>query len=340
MKPVWHFINCHGAPADPQFYGEKKGSFPVAHHSPVLATKISQGTVVTAECCYGAELYDSTLAFDPGICISYLDAGAIGFMGSTTIAYGPADSNGSADLICRFFLDRVRKGASLGRALLEARLQFVKTGTPLSPVDLKTLGQFLLLGDPSLRAVSAAGMKPGAKALEAHALRRRALEADATMLTRGADTSESQSSTVAGDGVRDVLQAAAAAEGYVASDQPRTYRVRRARDAAARGVVEPKTLSAVTFHVMSARPAGEERRPRRPVARALEPPAPGGVEPPVARDVERREAEIPKRMILLGREIAGRLVRVDRLYAHAGAHHGRLLRRTRRQATALPGIQE
>ena len=81
--------------------------------------------MVAAECCYGAELYDPE-GGPIGICAAYLAKGAIGFLGSTTIAYGPADSNGSADLLCRFFLESVLEGASLGRALLEARQRFAK----------------------------------------------------------------------------------------------------------------------------------------------------------------------------------------------------------------------
>jgi hypothetical protein len=41
-------------------------------------------------------------------------------------------------------------GASLGRAALLARQRFVQQTAELDPVDLKTLGQFNLLGDPSI----------------------------------------------------------------------------------------------------------------------------------------------------------------------------------------------
>ena len=71
-----HFINCHGSPADPQFYGQRGSSYPVAHASKFL-TGLNEGTVVAAECCYGAELYDPALAANTsGICSSYLAQGA------------------------------------------------------------------------------------------------------------------------------------------------------------------------------------------------------------------------------------------------------------------------
>jgi len=45
------------------------------------------------------------------------------------------------------------EGASLGRAALTARQRFVEQVGELDPVDLKTLGQFNLLGDPSIHPV-------------------------------------------------------------------------------------------------------------------------------------------------------------------------------------------
>jgi hypothetical protein len=42
------------------------------------------------------------------------------------------------------------RGASLGRAMLEARLAYVREQSVVDPYDEKTLAQFVLLGDPSL----------------------------------------------------------------------------------------------------------------------------------------------------------------------------------------------
>ena len=89
-----------------------------------------------------------------GICSTYLSDGAYGFFGSSTIAYGPSEGNGQADLICQYFLDEVLDGASLGAATLRARHRFAQNYTHLDPVDLKTLVQFNLLGDPSIHAVA------------------------------------------------------------------------------------------------------------------------------------------------------------------------------------------
>jgi hypothetical protein len=116
-----------------------------------LSGNIKPDTIVAAECCYGAQLYDHVMVNRrQPICLSYLENGAIGFVGSTNIAYGPADTNGAADLIAQLFWINLLKGLSLGRALLQARQQFIQREKMSDPVNLKTIAQFLLLGDASL----------------------------------------------------------------------------------------------------------------------------------------------------------------------------------------------
>jgi hypothetical protein len=104
-SPHLHFINCHGATADPRFFGQRNSqseNYPVAHTARHLDGLVSEGTVVAAECCF----------------------------------------------------ERLLLGAPLGRALLEARQQFVLDTPLLHPSDLKTLAQFSLLGDPSIHPVA------------------------------------------------------------------------------------------------------------------------------------------------------------------------------------------
>lgn len=158
LAPRVHFINCHGNTLDPSFTGEYPvGVYFEAHRSRHLRPRVSEGAVVAAECCYGAELYDpAESAGEPGLCMAYLQGGAYGFFGSSCIAYGPAEGNGQADLVCQYAVEAVLKGASLGRAMLEARQRFVAQYSHQDPADLKTLLQFLLLGDPSIHPVQAA----------------------------------------------------------------------------------------------------------------------------------------------------------------------------------------
>jgi hypothetical protein len=150
-----HFFNCHGAHLSSQYFGQSGDNYPVAHDAAYISGKLTPGTIAAAECCYGAELYDpaSIPSGQTGIANVYLDEGAYCFWGSTTIAYGPDTSNAWADTICQYFLNSVLAGASIGRAALAARQTYVKNSPALSPTDLKTLAQFILLGDASVQCV-------------------------------------------------------------------------------------------------------------------------------------------------------------------------------------------
>lgn len=154
LGPRSHFINCHGALADPRFYGDDDQSMPVALDSKDLHGRIREGTVAAVECCYGADLYDSVaLELPAPICQIYLAHKAYGYFGSTTIAYGPAEGNAAADLITQYFLLEVQAGHSIGLAALKAQQRYVQQVSELDPMDLKTLAQFYLLGDPSVQPV-------------------------------------------------------------------------------------------------------------------------------------------------------------------------------------------
>jgi hypothetical protein len=161
-----HFINCHGGPADPQFYGQRGANqFPVALSSKAIKGTIKEGTIAAVECCYGGELYSQTLALDTPICQHYLAQGAHAYLGSTTIAYGPASGNGAADLITQFFLIELLSGASVGLAGLTARQKFVEQTGQMDAVDLKTLAQFCVYGDASVHPVLKRGATHVPKAL-------------------------------------------------------------------------------------------------------------------------------------------------------------------------------
>ncbi|MEO8764933.1 MAG: C25 family cysteine peptidase [Ginsengibacter sp.] len=154
LSPLTHFYNCHGASFDLSFYGQKGNQYPEALQSSNLSNNIAPGTIVASECCYGAQLFDPKQQGLPqqGIGTNYLANDAIAFLGSSTIAYGPADSQGLADLITQFFIKNILTGSSTGRAFLEARQRFLtEVGPDLDPFELKTIAQFYLLGDPSVQ---------------------------------------------------------------------------------------------------------------------------------------------------------------------------------------------
>jgi len=155
LDSLAHFFNCHGGDADTHYYGQLGRSFPVAHDAAYITGKIQPGTVMAAECCYGAQLFDPGLTkAQMPIANVYLQDGAFAFWGSTTIAYGPATTNNNADLICQYFFQKVLAGSSIGEAALLARQNLASIAKTISPTNLKTLAQFILLGDASVHCVA------------------------------------------------------------------------------------------------------------------------------------------------------------------------------------------
>jgi len=154
LKPLTHFINCHGGLNELSFYGQKGNRYVEALHCTNLNKNISHGTIVISECCFGSQLFEPSMLEPPNCSIAnnYLGNNAIAFLGSSTISYGPVDSQSLSDLITQFFVLNILKGASTGRALLEARQRFLaESGPDLDPYEQKTIAQFYLLGDPSVQ---------------------------------------------------------------------------------------------------------------------------------------------------------------------------------------------
>jgi hypothetical protein len=154
FAPVLHFVNCHGGEFDPRWYGQANASqvtLPAAIDAALLPGLVAAGTVVATECCYGTAHWPPTAAHgQASVAMTYLAEGAGGVFGASTVAYGPAAANEYADTMARLFAEQVLLGASLGRAALTARQQFVQGQAFLDPTDIKTLAQFDLLGDPSV----------------------------------------------------------------------------------------------------------------------------------------------------------------------------------------------
>lgn len=156
--PRLHFANLHGAPRSTQYFGQREASFPVAHDAALVEDQVKEGAIAAVEACYGAELFDPEGQLP--MPLTYLRSGAYAFFGSTTIAYGPATGNDYADIVCRLFLGTLLEGASIGRAGLETRQKYIAQAVPLDPIDLKTVAQFLVLGDPSLQPVTFIAREP------------------------------------------------------------------------------------------------------------------------------------------------------------------------------------
>jgi hypothetical protein len=274
-----HFINCHGGTASPTFQGQKrKGkpgvTYPDAHDAALLKDVIVEGTVAAVECCYGAEQYDAKLYADGKTSISsaYLAGKAYGFFGSSTIAYGPADDNGAADLICQYFLKYVMEGASLGRAALQARQDFAQSSPNLDPMDIKTLAQFSLLGDPSVVPIKASSphlvatpkgktnSKPKSTTVDSKTIergeRRQQLFTKGTWLTKNqavcSSTPESGSSKAVEATMKEI-----ASRANIENPVMSSYAIKRKGPS---GVSFAKSMTATAFHVAMPTDAAEKQK--------------------------------------------------------------------------------
>ncbi|MEY3989425.1 MAG: hypothetical protein RI985_506 [Chloroflexota bacterium] len=151
------YINLHGASGMPHFYGQAENSWGAATALPIAITpdhmSVSTvgGTILLSEACYGAELLGRTT--ENSIPLRALSNGALAFVGSTVNAYGSAQTPLlGADLLFERLTHHMAHGLPVGLALHFARLEFAQTMYDrqgfLDDVDMKTLIEFILLGDP------------------------------------------------------------------------------------------------------------------------------------------------------------------------------------------------
>jgi len=152
QKKDYLYFNVHGSKVSANWYGQQGGEYPVA----MQPSNIENASgIVASESCYGAYIIDK--AESDAISLKFLDQDeVIGFCGSTTIAYGPvAPPSSEADLLVRYFFEYVKQGFTLGESLKNAKLDFARKALRrngfLDDDDQKTLLQFVLYGDPTLR---------------------------------------------------------------------------------------------------------------------------------------------------------------------------------------------
>ncbi len=150
------YFNLHGASGMPNLYGQPADwggastRLPVALRPDQLGDSFAE-CIFVSEACYGAELTGRTA--NNSVALRALHRGALAFVGSTVNAYG---STGTplvgADLLCERMLSHLQRGVPIGEALYRARIEFaqemVRRQGHLDDVDIKTLTEFVLYGDP------------------------------------------------------------------------------------------------------------------------------------------------------------------------------------------------
>lgn len=151
------YINLHGAAGMPHFYGQSAtvwgaaSALPIAISPDNLTRNMVAGAIIISEACYGAELAGRTP--HNSVPLKALSEGALAFVGSTVNAYGSAAPPLlGADLLFERMTRYLADGMPIGMALHFARLEFAQIMYDrqgfLDDVDMKTLIEFILLGDP------------------------------------------------------------------------------------------------------------------------------------------------------------------------------------------------
>lgn len=159
------YFNLHGVPDRPQWFGQSvppvgvPPTYPDAllpRHLVEIATQIkATAPFVFSEACFGAWIEGKRT--DDAICLQLLALGVSGFVGSTVTSYGRSEPPLSeADLLTELYFTRLYAGDTAAQALTRAKAEYASrmlgTYTYLDEDDRKTLLEFVLYGDPMLKA--------------------------------------------------------------------------------------------------------------------------------------------------------------------------------------------
>jgi tetratricopeptide (TPR) repeat protein len=163
------YLNLHGAAGLPNWYGQpdevRRGlgeQLPIALRPDFFERNMVPGGLLISEACYGLDLAGRTVR--TSIPLGALAAGALACVGATVNAYGSTSTPLlGADLLCQRLLGQLQRGVPIGAALHEARLELAQAMYRrqgyLDDVDIKTLTEFVLLGDPWARIAAPAAAR-------------------------------------------------------------------------------------------------------------------------------------------------------------------------------------
>jgi hypothetical protein len=152
-------FNLHGGDRTHEWYGQVGSSIysfkPRAFNRTVLNYGRVSPYVLCTEACFGARPNIGADG-DDSMVVSALTNKCIAFVGSSRTAYGCPGVRGGqlscADIIANSFTKYTAKGNTVGEAFLKALTDLCKG--VMEEAEIKTLAEFALYGDPSLRLVS------------------------------------------------------------------------------------------------------------------------------------------------------------------------------------------
>jgi len=144
------FFNLHGSDAAEHWYGQEGGDYPEAF-SPQLFGQMKNPYFVAVEACYGAK-YLGGLTEGESSVVSAMQNKCMAFLGSSRIAYGTPQPVGCcADVVVGTYIKRLADGDTAGDALAESRKELCRKTDGMDDSEVKTLAEFSLYGDPSVR---------------------------------------------------------------------------------------------------------------------------------------------------------------------------------------------
>lgn len=139
-------FNLHGSRTSNHWFGQSGSSYPIAFKKELFPDETCNGYALCTEACYGAK---PTVTADPSMLVYAMTHRCQAFVGSTKIAYGYAQGGMCcADVIAHSFLGAVAAGQTYGAALLCAYRDLTAKDR-LDSVEIKTLAEFALYGDPA-----------------------------------------------------------------------------------------------------------------------------------------------------------------------------------------------
>ena len=159
LDPKYNLLcfNLHGSDDSHEWYGQEGDDYPEAFEKNLLPS--NNGYVLCTEACYGARH-----TYTDSMVVNALRNGCMAFVGSSRIAYGMANGSLScADIVAQTFTMNVMNGFTVGRSFQDC-LKMLSLHE-MDEIEIKTLAEFSLYGDPSLRLIekNAHSMKKGKK---------------------------------------------------------------------------------------------------------------------------------------------------------------------------------
>lgn len=144
------FFNLHGSDNTKFWYGQDDDNYPSAF-SPEILRERAFPYILGVEACYGARYIGLTP--NESILLTAMQNKCLAFLGSSKIAFGTSAPMGScADIVIGDFIKYMAQGYSASDAHILG-LKRLMNGQHITDAEIKTLAEFSLYGDPSIKIV-------------------------------------------------------------------------------------------------------------------------------------------------------------------------------------------